>query len=137
MRAAFRQLDAGEPDPELLALGASAGTAAWGCAWMVAGLPLPPCMFHAVTGCPCPTCGATRCVLALAHGRVAEAAGWNPLVCAGVVGLAVANVYAAAVLLTGLPRLRVSLGGREAAVLRAACVLAVLVNWGWVIGRGV
>ena len=37
-----------------------------------------------VTGCPCPTCGATRCVLALLHGRVAEAPAWNPLVFAGL-----------------------------------------------------
>lgn len=137
MRMAFRHLDPGEPDPELLALGASAGTVAWGFAWVAGGLPLPPCAFHAVTGCPCPTCGATRCVLALLHGHVAEALGWNPLVLAGVAGMALLNLYAAVVLAAVLPRARLSFAGAEARILRVACIVLLAANWAYEIHRGV
>lgn len=39
----------------------------------------PPCWFHAITGWHCPGCGATRCLHALLHGRIAEAASYNVL----------------------------------------------------------
>lgn len=38
-----------------------------------------PCPFKAFTGIPCATCGLTRCVLALAAGRWAEAFHWHPV----------------------------------------------------------
>lgn len=38
-----------------------------------------PCPFKAITGIPCATCGMTRCVLALAEGRWAEAFHWHPV----------------------------------------------------------
>jgi hypothetical protein len=136
MNATLCRLNPRENDPELLALGGSAGALAYGCAWLAAGLPLPPCAFRAVTGCPCPTCGATRCVLALLHGRVAEAAGWNPLVLAGLAGLAVLNLYAAAVLVARLPRVRLSLSGVEARCMRAAFGILLAVNWAYEIHRG-
>jgi len=90
-----------------------------------------------VTGCPCPACGATRCVLALLHGRVGEALGWNPLVFAGLAGIALVNLYAAAVLAAGLPRARLSLGAPEARLARVACVLLLAANWAYEIHRGV
>lgn len=40
---------------------------------------LPPCLLKSLTGLPCATCGLTRCVLALAEGRWAEAFHWHPL----------------------------------------------------------
>jgi hypothetical protein len=39
----------------------------------------PTCPFLALTGYYCPGCGTLRMVHALAHGRVAEGAGFNPL----------------------------------------------------------
>jgi hypothetical protein len=44
-------------------------------------MPSPPrlCIFHTLTGHPCPTCGATRCWLALAQGRWLDALWYNPL----------------------------------------------------------
>jgi hypothetical protein len=36
-------------------------------------LPGWPCMFHEVTGIPCPGCGMTRAVLCLLRGELAEA----------------------------------------------------------------
>lgn len=41
--------------------------------------PPPLCVFHWVTGHPCPTCGATRCWLALAQGHWLDAWRYNPL----------------------------------------------------------
>jgi hypothetical protein len=40
------------------------------------------CVFRAVTGVPCPTCGATRATLALASGEVGLAFRYNPLISA-------------------------------------------------------
>ena len=135
MTATLRPLAPGEPDAELLGLGASAGALAWGGAWVAAGLPLPPCAFRAVTGCPCPTCGATRCVLALLHGRLAEAVAWNPLVFAGLAALALLNLYAAGVLLARLPRLRLSFTAMEVRVLRIALPMLLVANWAYEIRR--
>lgn len=60
----------------LLLAGTLAGAAAL---WLRLGLPTPPCLFHFWTGYPCATCGATRMVAALLHGRPLEAARLNPL----------------------------------------------------------
>lgn len=37
------------------------------------------CMMRSITGVPCPSCGTTRSVTALAQGQLAEALWWNPL----------------------------------------------------------
>jgi hypothetical protein len=37
-----------------------------------------PCPLRSLTGLPCPFCGMTRGVTALVHGRVADAALFNP-----------------------------------------------------------
>jgi hypothetical protein len=39
----------------------------------------PRCLFHAVTGLHCPGCGSTRCLHALLHGQVRQAAAYNAL----------------------------------------------------------
>jgi hypothetical protein len=36
------------------------------------------CLFHRLTGRPCPLCGLTRSILATAHGRWSEAVHWHP-----------------------------------------------------------
>jgi hypothetical protein len=41
---------------------------------------LPQCPFHAITGLYCPGCGSTRALHALAHGELAAACRFNPLV---------------------------------------------------------
>ena len=40
---------------------------------------LRPCLFKALTGFPCVTCGLTRCSLALLDGRLGEAFHWHPV----------------------------------------------------------
>jgi hypothetical protein len=39
----------------------------------------PPCLFHALTGLHCPGCGSTRCLHALLHGDLGQAAAYNVL----------------------------------------------------------
>lgn len=43
------------------------------------GLPLPGCPLKALTGYPCATCGATRCMLALGRGDLGAAWHWHPV----------------------------------------------------------
>jgi hypothetical protein len=137
MKATLRHLEPGEPDSELLILGASGGIVLSGLAWVESGLPLPRCAFRAVTGCPCPTCGATRCLLALLHGRITEAAEWNPLVFAGIVGMLVLGLYYAVTLVAGLPRVRLAIDKTEGRLLRWGCIILVASNWAYVIRHGV
>ena len=40
----------------------------------------PRCLFHTVTGLHCPGCGSTRCLHALLHGQLRQAAAYNALV---------------------------------------------------------
>ena len=45
----------------------------------VEGSVYPPCPFHWLTGLHCPGCGTTRCLHALLHGDLAQAAAFNVL----------------------------------------------------------
>ncbi len=69
----------------------------------------PPCAFHALTGLHCPGCGATRCLHALAHGDVAQALAYNPLLVVALPFLSVGVFSGAYNVWTGrrlpLPRL--------------------------------
>ena len=37
------------------------------------------CLFRNLTGLPCPSCGVTRSVIALASGNLPASAAWNPM----------------------------------------------------------
>src|SRR5258705_11475 len=133
----WRRLAVGELNHEGLWLAVGAGAAAMTALGARLGLQPPRCVFHAVTGYPCPGCGSTRAMRQLWHGHVSTARWFNPLMTvAAFAGLAWA-LYAAAVLMGGWPRLRVgpvSPGGARA--VRIGVVAAVLANWGWVIAHG-
>jgi len=45
----------------------------------VVGRPVMLCLFKRVTGCPCPTCGFTRGLLAFLHGHPLQGWLYNPL----------------------------------------------------------
>ncbi len=125
---------AGETNHELLWPCVSAGIFAPAAAWFAFGLPWPECLFHKLTGVPCVTCGATRAAIQFLHGNFIAAWTWNPLVTVALIGIAAFNAYAVAVLLFGLPRLRLkplSPSGRN--TLRIAMFAALLANWGYVI----
>jgi hypothetical protein len=98
-------------------------------------LPFSLCVFHAVTGWPCMTCGATRAAARLAVGDVPGALSMNPL--ATIVGLALVPWGVSDLAL--LPRgraLSVEVAPAGARALRVGLVLAVAVNWAYLIAAG-
>jgi len=54
----------------------------------------PRCLFHTLTGFHCPGCGLTRCVHALLHGDLRQAAAYNALALLFLPVLAVCGVRA-------------------------------------------
>ncbi len=130
MRLICRPLAPGETDHEQLWLALSIGSVLLLAAWLTLHLPWPVCVFHALTGHPCPTCGATRAAIALLHGDVGTAWHWNPLAFVVYCALALGNVYLLIAIATGAPRLRVAqITSTEVKFLRGLAVVLVLANW--------
>lgn len=99
-------------------------------------LPFSLCVFKAVTGVPCLTCGTTRTLALLARLDLAGALAMNPLVAAGVLALA---PWAAADLAL-MPRRRalaLELSPAAARAARIAVVAAVVLNWVWLVAAGI
>jgi hypothetical protein len=120
----------GELDPELLWLAVSIGGILVAGLWMEAGLPWPHCLFLAITGHPCVTCGATRAAIQFLHGHFYEAWRWNPLMFAFFCWVALFDAYAVVVLATGAPRLRVSgVRAGEKNFIRLLVVVMLGLNW--------
>ena len=92
----------------------------------------PLCILKRLTGVPCPTCGTTRMFLAAGRGDWSAAIAANPLV-------SLVTVVAAALLL-----LRIAFRRRvvwinsptDRRLCTVAIVLAVLVNWLYLLTRG-
>jgi hypothetical protein len=83
------------------------------------------CTLRRITGVPCPGCGATRAVAALAQWDVLRAFAMNPIFVAAL--LLFVSLMAMRLLAGVAPRLR---PGRAALLLAAALVVA---NWAYVI----
>ena len=98
----------GEINFEAWFLFASGMLAVGGFFWLQVGLPWPHCWVRQTFGLPCPTCGATRCALALAHGDASSAFLFNPMMFAAYFATALVDLYAIGVLWFGLPRLRLA-----------------------------
>ena len=117
--------------PEVFAL---LGAASFLAARFLPLLSLPlRCPFRALTGLPCPSCGMTHAFVMLARGEAAAALAASPL---GAVAAGAAWVYAALDLAraaAGAPF--PSLGPRAARWLAAAAVVALLLNWAWLLVR--
>ena len=93
---------------------------------------LPGCHFEAVTGLPCPTCGATRAALALSRLDLAEAVAINPLAALAALAFVLGGYVAGVAALAGRSvRIRAPAGG----ALRLLALLAVAANWGWLLLR--
>jgi len=134
----WRRLRPGETDHEALWLGVSLGSLVLAKCWLWLRLPQPPCVFHAVTGCPCPTCGATRCVRFALGGDFGAALAINPLFFTILIGIVLYDIYAATVLALRLPRLCADpLPPWAGQAARLAAGTALAVNWAWLIWRGV
>ena len=129
MQISRRPLRPGELDHELIWLTVSLAGLAMAAVWLRAGLPWPYCLFLALTGFPCPTCGATRCGIAFFQLRFLDAFWWNPLFFIFCVGLAIFDVYAAFVLATRAPRVRLVLTTGEKQAFRWIAITIIAVNW--------
>src|SRR5438105_15959299 len=91
-------LDPGETNPELLWLGVSSGGLVLPASWFALKLPWPICLFHALTGHPCLTCGATRSAVAFFHAHFFAAFQWKPLAFVFYSSLSMFYIYALAVI---------------------------------------
>jgi Protein of unknown function (DUF2752) len=130
MQIARRRLAPGQLDHERIWLSISVSSLAVMAAWFALGLPWPRCVFHDLTGRPCPTCGATRATTQFLHGHFLAALRWNPLVFAALCALSIFNLYALAVLITRAPRLRIAhITATERNLLRAVIVALLVLNW--------
>ncbi len=134
----WRRLRPGETDHEIIWLSVSLLSLALAWLWLRSGLPLPRCPLHELTGWPCPTCGATRCVRFALGGDFGAAFAINPLAFLSLTALALYDLYAATVLALRLPRLRLDAApawvGKSA---RLAAIAALVANWAWLVWRGV
>ncbi len=92
------------------------------------------CPFRALTGLPCPSCGATRALAAATRLRLGGAFALNPLAAAGCVAAALFVPYAAVAVGLRRKRLRpVEVGPRAAPLLRLGAVLLIAANWAYLL----
>ena len=135
------------PRATLRLVGAGVAAACWGVlglAWSVSPSPagygtheqlhLPPCSLLVRTGYPCPTCGLTTSMAAMARGRVLAAVRAQPFGPALFAGLAALAAAGTVQLLTGRPaiaKLRVRWWWAPAAL------AGLLAGWGAAVLAGI
>jgi hypothetical protein len=98
-------------------------------------LPFTACYFKALTGWACLSCGTTRALGRLFALDLAGAFAMNPLATLGVLAL-VPWALADLALMPRRCALSVTLAGGPARVARAAFVLALAANWGYLLAVG-
>ncbi len=110
----------------LLLVGLIAPVSAW--IFTRLGLRSPSCLFHDLSGYPCPSCGGTRALRAMVTGDLRGAFLLNPLAAfLLLVGLG-AVLYAVGVVLFGIPPWRPKLGRAGELALRLLTVGALFAN---------
>jgi hypothetical protein len=102
-------------------------------AWLRMRLPLEwlrsLCPLHSLTGIPCPACGSTRALAALAAAHPLVALANNPLVALLAPGAVVLGLVTAACRLAGWRLVSFRLERREETAARVAAALLVGANW--------
>jgi hypothetical protein len=138
MTIVWRSLAAQEIDHERLWL-AVAGAGLF-CLVLTTGgvvdVQLPRCVLKIVTGLPCPTCGATRAIMAMTRLDFGAALAMNPLVVAAALAGALYLAYATVVLAWRLPRFRPHFDPRDLARARVAALTVLAANWGYLVVAG-
>lgn len=97
---------------------------------------LPPCVFHTLTGMPCPTCGSTRAFAALVDGNLLAALRIQPLFAIGCLIAIGLGALAVAARITGA-RITVALTERDRFLIRWTLIAAVLINWVYLLSAGI
>jgi hypothetical protein len=137
MTVQWRRLRAGEVDHEALWSAVIGTGGVVGVVWLILlGPPPIGCPFKTVSGLPCPTCGFGRALMALWSGDVTAAFRFNPAAPTGVLAGIGYFAYAAAVVLAGAPRLRISTTPFLARLFRFAALLSVATIWIWLLVDG-
>jgi hypothetical protein len=98
-------------------------------------LPFTVCLFKALTGLPCPTCGSTRAVGRLVHLDLAGAIAMNPLATIGAMMLAIWAVADFGLLARGRA-LDVEVGRPLSRLVRVLAVAVVAANWLYLLASG-
>jgi len=96
---------------------------------------MPPCLWHARTGWPCPGCGTTRAIVKLLHADLAGAIAVNPLMACAAVAFVAGGFAAPVWLACGGQRPFVPAAARPALI--AVVTLAFALNWAWLAASGV
>lgn len=98
-------------------------------------VPFWGCPLRQNTGWPCPACGLTRVADRLSHFNLPGAWEANPLGTVAGLLFALAAVVSALHLAFGVPLPEATVSDREARALRIAVVLAVVVNYAFVVAK--
>jgi Protein of unknown function (DUF2752) len=85
------------------------------------------CLFHRLTKKPCPTCGTTRSLLALARGAWRESFLWNPMT---MTGAALGSLVVAGRVVTA-KKIIFDFTPREKRILGIIGIVILAVNWAW------
>ena len=101
------------------------------------GMTAPSCALKDWTGLPCATCGTTRLVRALASGELLEALALNPLVFCGLVALTSWSALSIVRLVVDVPAWRLVLAPADRGRLVLGLAAAVLLNWIYLVLRGI
>jgi hypothetical protein len=96
------------------------------------------CVFHRITGFPCPACGSFRCAQQLVAGHLREAWLTQPLATLLIGAALVYAAYSWVVVLFKLPRLRVEgTTRRQRWLMGGLAMAAIIANWAYIALRGV
>ena len=93
------------------------------------------CAFKKWTGYPCPSCGGTRTVFALARVHLWEAFAWNPLVFTGLLALGAWALVSLAVEVIGRREIEVELSRCEKWLARLLAAAIFLGGWAYLLLR--
>jgi hypothetical protein len=97
---------------------------------------LPDCVFHSLSGFPCPACGCTRAFSALIDGDFLGAIRLQPLFVAVCLFCAARGVRALLARIAG-KRIYVELTDQDRFLIRCAIIVLIVVNWAYLVNAGI
>jgi hypothetical protein len=112
------------------------GFLGWSLAYFIPNLDqlIPPCLFRALTGVPCPACGATHSGVYLSHFHFLDALSANPLFFFLYAALVVWGTNSVVGVLFGR-NLKLNFTPSEESWMRRGMIGVILVNWFFMIIR--